>query len=88
MPKINHEILKNCLIPLPPNGEQKRLVSKILQVTSLCNRMHAQFEVNKKQAEQILQTLLRDALKPNSSENSIKDEEQIHRKGTVSGISK
>lgn len=39
MSNLNHSILKNLLIPLPPLAEQKRIVAKIEEILPLCDKL-------------------------------------------------
>ncbi len=39
MSNLNHTILRNMLIPLPPLAEQKRIVAKLEEILPLCERL-------------------------------------------------
>jgi len=42
MPKINQATLKSLPIPVPPLAEQKRIVTKIYQLISLCDKLETE----------------------------------------------
>lgn len=44
MPKINQQALKNLPVPVPPLGEQKRIVSKIKSLMTLCDTLEQQID--------------------------------------------
>lgn len=56
---FNGTKLKNILIPLPPLNEQKRIVAKLDQLMSLCDRLEEQLEQSSKAVEQLLQSVLK-----------------------------
>ena len=44
MPKINQQALKNLPVPVPPLAEQKRIVSKIKTLMTLCDALEQQID--------------------------------------------
>lgn len=63
MSNLNHKILNNLSIPLPPLAEQKRIVKKLDQLMQLCDELQYSIQQSKIENEKLLQGALRDALK-------------------------
>ncbi|PHE54665.1 restriction endonuclease subunit S [Bacillus pseudomycoides] len=55
---FNGTKLKNTLIPLPPLNEQKRIVKKIDQLMTLCDKLENDITVFKQEKEHLLQSVL------------------------------
>ena len=64
MPKINQTTLVSLPLPLPPLAEQQRIVAKVDQLMTLCDRLEASLEDSDNKRRQFLAALLHDALKP------------------------
>lgn len=62
MPKINHDILLNLPIPVPPIAEQHRIVAKVDELMSLCDQLEARLTTSKTEASRLLESVLHSAL--------------------------
>jgi type I restriction enzyme S subunit len=58
---INQGQITSLLIPLPPLPEQQRIVAKIEQLMAYCNELEQSITQSQKQAEQLLQAVLKEA---------------------------
>ena len=56
--------LKNVLIPLPPLAEQERIVAKLEKLMKFCDELEVNIRQGIKNADQLLQTALKEALEP------------------------
>ena len=63
--------MKNVLFPMPPLAEQQRIVQKLDDLMRHCNELEASIKESQTQNEQLLQQVLREALRPNVMENKI-----------------
>lgn len=61
---INLEILTQVLIPLPPLAEQRRIVAKVDELMSLCDRLEASLVTADETRRRLLEALLAEALAP------------------------
>lgn len=59
---FNGTKLSSILIPLPPASEQQRIVNKLEELIQICKELDLCVENNKRQNEQLLQQVLREAL--------------------------
>lgn len=57
---IGSTSFKNIMFPLPPLEEQKATVSKVNALMALCDELEAQVQESKAQAEQLMQSVLRE----------------------------
>lgn len=77
-PNINKIIIKNCIFPLPPLSEQKRIVTKIEELMPLVNEYEkAQKELNALNSampEQLKQSILQEAIMGKLGTNNPDDE--------------
>ena len=77
-PNINQIIIKNCLIPLPPLAEQKRIVAKLEQVLPLAEEYGAAQEqldkLNKELPEALKKSILQEAIQGKLVSQNPKDE--------------
>jgi type I restriction enzyme S subunit len=67
MPKINHAILLNTPIPLPPLAEQHRIVAKVDELMALCDRLEASLAETEADSRHLLEAVLHEALQPAES---------------------
>jgi type I restriction enzyme S subunit len=61
MPKINQIVVLNTLFPLPPLAEQKAIVEKVDYLIKQIEELEAQIKHRKQIAEELMQTVLREA---------------------------
>ena len=62
MNNLNHRILNNLPIPLPPLPEQKRIVLKMEELTNYCDALEESIKQSASQNEKLFQQVLREAL--------------------------
>lgn len=65
MPKINQEVVSGALVPLCCEEEQKAIVTKVEQLFALCDQLETQITQNQRHAEQLMQTVLKEAFSHN-----------------------
>lgn len=58
---INSDEISKLLIPLPPLGEQKRIVEKVDSLMVLCDELEERIEKSKKYSEKLMEVILKDA---------------------------
>jgi type I restriction enzyme S subunit len=51
-------------LPLPPLGEQHRIVARVNELMALCDRLEAEFATGRDSANRLLDVVLQEALKP------------------------
>jgi type I restriction enzyme, S subunit len=61
---INLEILTQVLIPLPPLAEQNRIVAKVDELMTLCDRLEESLTAAGETRRRLLDALLAEALAP------------------------
>ncbi|MFN4868674.1 MAG: restriction endonuclease subunit S [Pseudanabaena sp.] len=61
MPKINQGVVLNTQFPLPPLAEQKAIVEKVDRLMNIIDRLEEQIKHRKQLAEDLMQTVLREA---------------------------
>jgi type I restriction enzyme S subunit len=62
MPKINHDILVNLPIPLPPIAEQHCIVAKVDQLMALCDQLESRLTTAQTEVVRLLESVLHHAL--------------------------
>ncbi|PZU97882.1 MAG: hypothetical protein DCE90_05140 [Pseudanabaena sp.] len=60
-PNVNATSLTNLYIPLPPLAEQKEIVEKVDRLMNIIDRLEQQIKHRKQLAENLMQTVLREA---------------------------
>ncbi len=60
--RVPKEYFANSPFPLPPLGEQRRIVTKVDELMALCDRIEADLEVTSKNRQSCLDSLVRNAL--------------------------
>ncbi len=73
MPRLGTPEGRKALIPLPPLSEQHRIVAKLEQLMRHCNELEQTIKQSQTQNEQLLQQVLREALRTKDKEYRIKD---------------
>lgn len=68
---IGINTLLNCLIPLPPLSEQKRIVEKIDQLMAMCDEMEKLFEAKKGKRLDVHKSIIHQLLNAENKENFI-----------------
>jgi type I restriction enzyme, S subunit len=64
IPHLTGQALAEIIFPLPPLGEQNRIVAKVDELMALCNRLEASLSNADTTRSRLLETLLADALAP------------------------
>ncbi len=62
MPKINHDILVNLPIPIPPAAEQQRIVAKVDELMALCDELEASLTAAQTESSRLLESVLHHAI--------------------------
>jgi len=60
-PNLNTDIIGNTLLALPPLAEQKAIVEKVDRLMNIINQLEQQIKHRKQLAEDLMQTVLREA---------------------------
>jgi len=59
MPKVNQERLNSISVPVPPLEEQKRIVTKVDQLMTLCDQLEQQLTQSYSDAEKLMQATVK-----------------------------
>jgi type I restriction enzyme S subunit len=65
---INMTQLRGCPLPLPPLGEQRRMVAKVDDLMAICDRLEASLARCEEGRSRLLEAALHEALAPNLEE--------------------
>lgn len=68
IPDLGVNKIKSFIVPLPPLSEQKRIVNKINELIQYCDELEASIKQSESQNEKLLQQVLREALRPKTTE--------------------
>jgi hypothetical protein len=66
--------IKSCLFPLPPLAEQQRIVAKAQQLQQQLSRLEAQVQQSRQYAQQLLQSVLKEAFEQKGKVYEMKEE--------------
>lgn len=58
---FNGTKLKNTLVPIPPLNEQKRIIEKVNQFMSLCDKLEKYLEQSKQESDNLMKAVLQEA---------------------------
>ncbi len=61
VPHVSHNEVMGSPIPLPPLAEQKAIVAKVEHLLALCDQLEARVASNLAHAEQLMQSVLKEA---------------------------
>jgi len=68
-PFLNMGDIKRFLVPLPPLAEQERIVAKLEKLMKFCDELEANIRQGITNADQLLQTALKEALEPKENQS-------------------
>jgi type I restriction enzyme, S subunit len=63
-PFLGLAMLREMLIPIPPLGEQNRIVAKVDELMALCDQLEAQLTTTQTESHRLLEAVLHEALAP------------------------
>lgn len=66
---LNVEKVRGFFIPLPPLAEQERIVAKLENLMKFCDELEANIRHARANADQLLQTALKEALEPKDNQS-------------------
>ena len=55
---INMTQLKTCVVPIPPDGEQQRIIAKVDQLMTLCDDLEAKLQQSQTDADNLLAAIV------------------------------
>ena len=64
MQNVSRAVIYGLLIPLPPAKEQHRIVAKVDQLMTLCDKLEAQLTTTQANSRRLLQSVLHQILVP------------------------
>ncbi|MCT7966153.1 restriction endonuclease subunit S [Laspinema sp. D1] len=65
-PKLSQANLNRIVIAVPPLMEQQAIVTKVENLLAICDQLETQITQNQTHAEQLMQSVLKEAFNPNS----------------------
>jgi type I restriction enzyme S subunit len=68
-PSLSMGTIREISVPLPPLAEQERIVAKLEKLMKFCDELEANIKQGIKNADQLLQTALKEALEPKDSQS-------------------
>jgi type I restriction enzyme S subunit len=66
---VNGTVLKGMLVPFPPVAEQRRIVTKVEKLMSLCDQLEARLSTARAEVSRLLEAVLYEALGSGSRQN-------------------
>lgn len=73
MPKIKQGTVSETLIPLPPIYEQREILNKLDSIFALCDEFDQNIQKNQKYAEQLMQSVLKEAFSYSENAENIQN---------------
>ena len=67
MPKINQAALSDILVAVPPLAEQRRIVAKVDELMTICDRLETSLSITDETRSRLLEALLLEALAPDGA---------------------
>jgi len=74
---IGSNTLRSWLVPLPPMEEQQAIVTKVEKLLAICDQLETQITRNQSHAEQLMQTVLKEAFAHNSEAETEKQNSTV-----------
>jgi type I restriction enzyme, S subunit len=63
-PNLNVQKIKELLVPIPPLTEQHRIVAKVDELMTICDKLEAQLTITEADNRRLLEAVLHEALSP------------------------
>jgi type I restriction enzyme, S subunit len=78
MKNVSREVIYALPVPLPPAGEQNRIVAKVQQLMTLCDELEAQLTTTRVESGQLLKSVLHHALNDQAAEKHDNQQMAVH----------
>ena len=62
MKNVSRAVIYGLLIPVPPLGEQRRIVAKVDELMTICDRLEEQLSTAQTERARLLEAVLHEAL--------------------------